>query len=463
MGVLDGIFRVFGAVPAGEIEKRISEAVAEAYLDANDGLDDSGYREISRGVRAGDVSHSSMIDTAWKLYQSSPTAKRVLTIKRDHIVSRAVSPKINDENAQLILSDFWRRNDMKQNVSKFCLQLFMFGELCTPVFVRESDGAVNLGYIDPADIECIITRPGNVMDKVAVVLRESVGQSRYVYRIINSDFGKREIDEFETKMLADYGLSGYSGECFFITVNSVCNQERGYSDLLPVADWVDMADEVLFSLAEREQIAGLFVWDVTLTGATASDIQSKRMQIRNNPPKKGSVLVHNDAEAWELKTVNLNQSGTLATYEAILTMILGGMGFPRHWFGSGKETNRATAYAQADPTEKTLEHDQAIFEDYLLMLSQYQLSSAGIETDEPISMNMPEINSSNMAEVVTAIQSLAQSLMIATAEGWITKEQAAQAWINAASSFGVTIEDVTMPDTGLNESIWGNADDLFGV
>ena len=249
-------------------------------------------------------------------------------------------------------------------------------------------------------------------------------------------------------MLGDNGRPEYDGSCFYAKVNAVSNQDRGMSDLLQVGDWLDQADDVLFSLGEREQYAGYFSFDVTLTNADPEKIAERTAALRSNPPEKGSVNVHNDAEVWNMWSPNLQQGGSIDSFRAILGLILGGMGFPVHWYGFGDDANRATAVAQATPTTKSLEHDQQIVKNLFVSMLQFaadQAEIAGIYTpddDTQIKLDLPEITTKDLTVITASMAQLTASLISAAAEGWITKETAATTFAKHLGEYGVEISAV---------------------
>lgn len=478
-----------GGVTATRLEEATSRAYEAGWYDANDeppsgDIKSYGYTDVAKGSgRHGRVDHAQMLDTVWSLWQSSPTAKRALTLKRDHIIGKNTLPVTADEDLQALLRAFWERNQLKKRARQFTLQLFLFGDQCYPAFVRQTDGAVMLGYLDPEQIETVIAHPDNSLEKWAVVVKAETAvdnwrseRGKRVLRIIRQEpeavvdgdtavptqhpgklvtAEQATLEPWEKRLLANYGLTAYSGSCFYEAVNAVVNQDRGWSDLLQVADWIDQADEVLFGLADREQMAGYFVWDVTLTGADTSQVIKRKKEIMANPPRKGSINIHNDSEAWELKSPSLGQSGTLATYDSILTLILGGLGFPRHWFGAGDGTNRATAYAQADPTEKSLEHDQGIVEEMLIGFCLFQRDQAEIagewqpdeEADSTITVTMPDINPTNLIEIASMYSPLAAALLSAIEGKLMTQETAVRVWGRALQEFGVELDPTAELET----------------
>jgi hypothetical protein len=397
---------------------------------------------------------------------------------------------------------------MDRRAGEFALQLFLFGCQCYPAFTRQSDGRVRLGYIDPALIQDIVVHPDNAMEMWAVVVKEQYdapawagGKGKRIYRIVREDddvvavlcpycyaYSGREdthcsscgadlagepervvpahrpgklvtadqatIEPWERTMLRSFGLDGYTGSCFYEKVNSVSNQPRGYSDLLQEADWLDQHDETLFALADREQMAGYFSWDVKLTGADDDKVKERAQELRRKPPAKGSVNMHNDAEEWTFNYPDLKQNASIETQNALLTNILGGLGWPRHFYGYGDETNRATAQAQHDPTWRSMGHDQDIVKSLLLQIlcfvrDQAEIAGAwrpkeAVGDEEPVScdidIQMPEMTTKDVSSISTAISSLVLALAQATDVGWITRETAAKAMAKLLAEIDVDVD-----------------------
>lgn len=395
-----------------EAQKEAQAAAARAYeagyTDANDDppsgdLKSFGYREMGSGKGLRDfskVTRQKEMETIWTLYQSSPLARRILTLKRDHIIGKNARPKTKDEKLQIILDAFWDDNGMEARAREFTLQLFLLGEQIFPAFVREKDGRTRIGYIDTSAVTAVIAHPDNSMEMVMVLVGGTAEAPKKAYRIIRQDddyvqdgrvIGAKlpgklvtaeqaTIAPWETELLKEKGLSKYAGSVFFFKVNSVSNHERGHSDLLQVADWIDQYEQTLFALGEREQFAAYFSWFVKLMGIQeGSDAWVKAVnRIRRNPPKRGSVNVSNENEDWDLKTADLKQSGSIATAEALLGHNMGGAGYPMSWYAFGNDTNRSTLSEQATPSEKSLEHDQGIVEEMFQTICRFVMDQAEI-------------------------------------------------------------------------------------
>lgn len=533
----EAIIKRLGGFSSKEASSRSWEAYKGGYQDGGEdepvsstGIIRYGYRrQTTGGLRDFTLIDSEqLLQIIWTLYQSNPLIKRACQIKRDYILGGGIAPQTEDSELQEIIDDFWRINNLLARQKEFVLQLFLFGEQCYPAFVRKSDGRVRLGYIDPGEIERVLTHPENALEMWAVIVKPMVTLDPWektkeakIYRIIREEskeantiqqdswkeniwnpeasnvkepyqaqdsgneaepedgkmrdfidrlFGVADetrplmlgklvtheqaiLEDWERDMLKSYGLSEYSGSCFFFRVNSVSNQPRGFSDFLQVADWVDQHDMTLFSLADREQLASYFSWDVTLKGADERQVREKSKKIRAKTPKRGSVNVHNDAEEWKMEYPEIGATNSIETTRALQLQILAGMGYPEHWYGRGDETNRATAQAQGDPTWKTLEHDQGVVENNFLFILSFVKDQAeiaghwqptagedGEEVSHEINLSMPEMTAKDTSIIANMLSTLSSALMVAEEQGWQDRESSLKIWVKAVQELGIDLD-----------------------
>lgn len=462
------IVGALGGVTKAELEAAVGRAYESGYFDGNDeppqgGLGVGYKRHMAQTIRDLEgVPHGQVLDTVWKLYLSSPLAKRIVTMKRDHIVGNGVRPTCNDIDLQDILNEVWEREEMERFCSEMGVQLPLFGEQCLTVFVRKSDGRVSIGYIDPVEIEAVVLHPDNARRRVAVVRK--LDTATRVYRIVReSEAVQRgnvmrepkhpdklvtwqqqgEMEAWERDILAQHGRTQYDGDCLYAAFNAMSNQSRGISDLVQVADWIDQADETAFALADREQFAGYFSWDVTLKGADGKKVKQRKKDIGGRPPRKGMVNVHNDSEEWQFVAPDLKQQGSIATWRMLLGLILGGIGYPVHWYGFGDEGNRATATVQADPTTKTLEHDQGIIKQFFLGVCRFVADQAAIagewkgEDELTLDVALPPITKKALGDAARLLPSVTQSLISGGEAELLSHETAQRAYQRAMGEFGV--------------------------
>ena len=111
------------------------------------------------------------------------------------------------------------------------------------------------------------------------------------------------------------------------------------------------------------------------------------------------------------------------------------MGFPVHWYGFGDDANRATATVQADPTAKSLEHNQGTIRDMFVTMCEFVADQAEIagsylpgEDDNEIRLELPEVAVRDLTRITASMQALVISLVNAQDSGWISQETAASAF-----------------------------------
>jgi hypothetical protein len=498
-----------GLVTRDELQHRMSEEYVEGYADGGEDEPVSGeiakYGYRPSGAKIGRdfsrMSHDQILQVVWTLRQNNPAADRILKIKRDYILGRGTSFETADPDLTNILRGFWDWNKLDTRLPMFVYQLHLFGDQCYPVFVRQADGRVTMGYIDPERIERVITHPENVLELWAVLLKEETAsdtrdawlpdsEKRRIYRIVREAPEDAEasepsddrpspspttediqgklvtadqvkLEEWEQKMLQVLGLQQYTGSCFFHRVNAVANQPRGWSSLLQIADWLDEVDSTLWGLADREQVAGYFSWLVECQGANENELVKKAVERQKNPPKRGTVLFHNEKEKWDMVTPDLKQGGSIETVNGLLRYVLGGVGVPEHWFGKGDETNRATAQAQGDPTWRTLEHEQDHVADMMLQWLRFQRDQAIIagkwipketpmdpgvdgevqEREDPgkIDTVMQEMTTKDLLLSADMARGIAMALDLAVQRQWASHETAVKVWAKVLGELGVDV------------------------
>lgn len=476
-------------------DARADRAYEEGSFDSLSGNDDpqsgttaaggfgykSGGQKGKRDFSA--MTHDQIINTVWSAYQSNGIAERAIEFRMAAILGRTTRPETPDEALQKILDQFWARNlDNNHNLKRFVIAHSLFGELILPVFVRQSDGRTLIGYIDQGDVEenGIIFHPENNLERWAVVLKEQDGE-RKCYRIIREDEGtiyqntvippqypgklvtdnQATLEDWELKFLKEKGLTEYTGSCFYFDKNNLANQPRGYSDLLQSVDWMDANDEVLFSLAEREQFANYFSWLVKLTGAKPEQVKTRASELRTRPPMgKGEVNVHNENEEWTYVTSDLKQVASIATAQATKKQALEGTNQPETWHNEMDTSNRATAEKADNPTNRHLQHEQSDMVQWLLFMCRFVADQAEIagfykpkidpetsEVDNKIIIQVPEIVKGDVVEISNAFIQAVNALVVAMLDlKVVTRDIAARVVNKIITEYGVEYNSAVVLD-----------------
>lgn len=386
------------------------------------------------------LAQERMLDIAYYLYETDPLARRIIHITRDYVVAEGVGLKAKDAAVQEVLEAFWHDpvNNMDLKLDRRVAELGLWGEQCYPVFVNPANGHVRLGYLDPKLIQSVEIDPENAEVNVAVVQKDSLGQPGRRYQVIRRNDDPRS---------STYGF--LTGECFYFKINAVTTASRGRSDLLPLADYLDLYNQFLFTRGERAAFGNAWIWDVTLEGMTADQI---RQWLREHPtPTPGSIRAHNERVKWEAVAPDLKAHD--ASYDArmIKNYILGGAGLPEHFFAEGGETTRATAAEMGEPVIKHFTSRQKFVRTMLTDILDFVLDQAILagrlpaEIDREYDLIFPEISIKDLAKYGTVLVQTAQALLIAQEQGWVTPADASLLFCEVASNMG---PDIQPPESG---------------
>ena len=370
------------------------EMVAQFGLDA----DDWQYRKLTSGARfqrrdLTPLQHDRMLQVTWYLWEQNPFARRLVTLMTDLIIGDGVTVEAKDERIQEVIDRTWnhRINQFATRIREFHNFLSLTGELILPVTQNTISGRPVFGFIDPYQVNDVIPVEGNVLIPDVLVLKERDGQAGQRLKIVreNPESGKLE------------------GEVFYFAINKLPNSLRGRSDLLPLADWLDLYDQYLFAEVERLQLLSAFVWDYTIKGGTDKTIQAKLASFPT--PKPGSVFGHNENETLEARTPDLKASDRSEVATMLRKHIGGSMGFPMTYLGDS-DSNNATIQGQNDVLMKTPSARQKEFRSLIDLMVRFAVEGATtknpalfMEAAVEYKITMPEIASKDISRAASAL------------------------------------------------------------
>lgn len=387
-----------------------------------------------------------MQELAVYLWQANPVANRLLELPVAFLLADGVTLTAQDETVQDWINRFWHHpvNNFPLKLPKKVRELSVFGEQCWPAFTNPATGEVRLGYLDPSLIETVVTDPDNAEQPIGIVtVADRKGGKRRYKTIVNGPehelFTARTVAIRET--FAD-------GEAFYWSVNALCADTRGRSDLLPVMDWCDAYESLLFGEVDRQHAMRAYFYDVTLSGATKDEVESRAAKI--TPPAPGTVRVHNDSEKWDAVTPDLKAADGAEGARLFRNHILGGMTIPEHWFGGAADVNRATGDSMGEPAFKLMSMRQQLIGHMLVECAKYairqrEIALTGREPDlfDPIyqvSVQWPEMVVRDTTRYASALQQVVVGCTMAIDKGLLS-EQTALSLINAiAGRLGADID-----------------------
>ena len=307
--------------------KRLTEAYPTVGADSSE---DFGWRSLTQMTQRDltPLVQKRMQDIAVYLYDSNPMAHRILELTKDFIVGDGFRFVAKDPKVQEVLEKHWydRDNQWKRKQETKALELGLWGEQCYPVYVNKHTGHVKIGYLDPGLITKV--RPDLNNPEISKTVEWAKKMKTVKWQVINED-----------KRVSSKTRGSLVGDCFYFAINKVAWSTRGRSDLLPLADWIDGHDQFLFARLERAFYLNTFIWDVLCEGMSKKQIVEFAKNIQT--PKPGSVRVHNQKVKWDVISPKLESADASAEAKLFKAQILGGIGYPTHWFSEGEQTTRA--------------------------------------------------------------------------------------------------------------------------
>lgn len=483
MALIQNILKKFGYVSMKE---------AEGLGTGDDDEDSylyrplSGYDRRTGGFNNGNIRRDAKVrelssyilgrqsEIAYALWVRNPLARHIIRLFQ--IFTVGPYWETENETVKAVLTKHDNDPDNNWNGEKNqqrAMELSMFGEQCYPIGINPINGHMKLGYLDATNISSIkVSDFDNMLvEKIYYRTAGALGDERFFYPVRfdeDGSYGQLIAKDAESRgskpgmFYQGRDTKGkYVGEAFYFAINKVIASTRGTSDLLSVADWIDSYGEMLFTHLDRAHLINNFVYDVTIDGASESQI---KLFLKDLPaPTPGTVRAHNDRVHWQALTPQFGAADMKGVSDLIKGMILIGGGFPSHWFGDGQTTNRATAQEMGLPTLEMLKERRNYFAEMKRMIYQTQVDSyvlaAGeikdLEEDEPpFTMFIPPMSEKQWDLYAASFASIVTSLAVCEGQGWIKKESAAKVAKSIIEQVGTEVElpeDIEGPEEDKKE------------
>jgi hypothetical protein len=428
--------------------------------------DMEGWRRLSGNLERDllPMAQDRVLQIVYYLYETDPLARRIIQMARDYVVAEGVRFEAKDDRVQDLLTAFWNDpiNNFDLHLQSEVLELGLWGEQCYPVHINPINGFVRKAYLDPARIAEVKLDPDNARVVRTIDLHGIGVEPGRTITVVAPD-----LDAYGQT----YGFT--TGDCIYFKINGVTTASRGRSDLIALADYLDLYNQFLFNRGERAAFGNAWIWDVMLKGM--NETQIKEFLQKNPPPKPGSVRAHNENVAWSCVAPDLKAHDASYDEAMLKQYVLGGAGFPPHFFGSGGDVNRATAAEMGEPVVKHLTSRQCQVKTLVRSQMEFALDQAQIHRSLPAGVNreydlyFPEISAKDLGKIGTVMVQAAQALLIAETQGWVQPEGAARAFCSIASMLGAEVEpadaiaEVNPPEGAAPNNLAGHRQGLKAV
>lgn len=425
----------------------ITKRLGEAYpMAGNNSGEEMLWQSLTSQTAAKDlnsITQQRMQQIAFYLNDTNPIAHRIIEIITNFVVGDGFTYTADNAKVQEVLEQFWMDSDnnLDMAISDNVSELSLYGENCFPVWVNPVDGSVKLSYLDPSNIVKITKNKKNPRWSDTVIWKARYAAKENILKIIQVDRNSRS---------KTYGK--LVGDAFYFAINKPISATRGRSDLLSLADWIDGYDQFLFARLERAFLLNTFIWDITAEGLNKEELEEF---VKGIPiPKPGSIRAHNEKITWEAISPKLEAGDASGEARLFRNQILGGIGFPEHWFAEGSGTTRATAMEMGVPTIKKLTARQKVVKYQYTFMCQFAIDQAVIagtlseKEDKTFKVNAPSIFTKDTKGMADSLDKVADSLIKAVKAKWIDNNEAANTFKLLVNHAGV---DEMSSDTGAIE------------
>jgi len=440
---------------------------AQVGLVGTDEADEGKYRRFTtRSDRdLTPMAYNDVRKKSFYLWQRNKLFKRLIDLMVDFCVGEETKVTVrkmkrtstgdealtDDLEGQQTWDDFFEdpQNDLEDDLGPIFTDYLINGEVIMPANVNDTDGKVWLGYLDPMYIVPvkygddgnpsgggIVSLQGDIrkVDKIVLSLPNSTETKTFTVIRFNRD-GNPDTNESYGKL---------KGEVFFFQLNKLPTQLRGYSILMTDIDWCDAFDQFLFGALDGFDARNDYFFDCSLEGLTEEDLKTKKV----SRPNRGEVNLHNEKAKWDVIKPDLGSQDIATAATLLETFIVGTNGFPRHWFGDGDTTNRATADAMSIPTKKMLKRIQKYLRRILKIMAAYVLQCAvdkrkiKLAADEyyDVQVSMYNLDQKEIDTAGSGFTQLVNAMKIAVSSGWATDETAKKFVDGALQSYGIDVD-----------------------
>ena len=411
---------------------------------------------------------------AYEAYNANPMANAIVEMGVNFVLGEGLSVVAPHPKVQKLIDRFWSDPDNHMDLRQYeiATELSLYGELFCRFFTNPFDGHVKIALLDPSLVDQIECDPDNVEKQLRVHRRPLAASATAPLPPFGNDaawmVNNPNINNPSTPaqigaaagvpVVGPQGISNLGprwsdGEWFTIpdqimhfAVNKVSNAKRGKSDLATLLPWLRRYKDWLVDRVRLNKYRTVYLWDVTLAGATRKDIENKMMEY-SRPPEPGSLLIHNESEIWEAKAPNLNAQDAANDGQAIKLMVAMGALIPEHWLSEAGDVNRATAAEMGLPTIKKFQRRQDYLK-YLLasildrVIQEAQSAGSLPRTiDTSYAITFPKLDLEDIKGIGLASYNMSQALATARTLGLISQETAAKFFYDSCRQPKVDFRD----------------------
>ncbi|MFZ0545603.1 MAG: hypothetical protein WAM60_09195 [Candidatus Promineifilaceae bacterium] len=391
----------------GRLLSRFSSFVGLGGVSAV--VDDSpGWVPLGR-TGPNDLDYSERIQLyqdALEATRKNPLAKTIVDITTDFVLGDGIQISSQNVRMERFIGRFWhhRQNQVDQRLQSLADELSRAGDIFVLLFRNPQDGMSYLRFVTKEQIRFIETA-------------ENDWETELAYHQVGEMFGGSiPAGDAPTVWLSPNHPNSAEAEAVMLhyAINRPVGAAFGQGDLDTIIPWLLRYSRMLEDRVRAHWATRAFLWFVRVP---SHKVEAKREQY-SSPPDPGSIVVHDEAESWDVKSPTLRASDAQHDLKAVRHMI-DAAGYPPHWRGEAGDANLATATAMQIRPERHLRRRQNylvfILQDilYHAFVRAHQLGKAGRGSlpeqnyRELFTVSVADVSRSDNRELAQAGQALA--------------------------------------------------------
>jgi len=406
------------------------------------------------------ISRDRQLELAFTAYITDPIASFIIDVIIDYVCGdgfsysfsvdkeSGIKPARGEEivkQVKSLIDEFWKKNRMNTRFEKKVLDQRINGMLILPVFVNSVNGAVRIGFIDPKNLDKVVTNELDVEDIQKVKLKGLNGSAPRFLDVVRED---------DNTGSASFGM--LTGETFYFAINNVSNQPEGVSDLIRNLDTIDVMKKVLFKVIKVIDVHLSYIQHVKVKGGPAAIQKFKQ----DNPFTTDIQRLVTDTETEvdvfnpDLKALDITE-----LIRMLKNFALGSQRIPEHWMGDGANTNLATSKEQDEPTMRKFRkiQQQVVFMlEFMFTFCIHQAilhkrAGFNVTMDELLHLNIdvkrPELERRDFNKIGIGLSKLQEVLEKAVSARLLSQSTAQKMFISLCDIIGYDID----PDTEISQ------------
>lgn len=287
---------------------------------------------------------------AWRL---NPLARRIVQLTTDYVIGKGFTIEA-EKKAKEVFTNFWENdlNDIDGQLEQWSDELYRTGDLFLLYSITENRDVF------------VRAVPSDQITKIKTTDNDICQERKYIYGTGEDDFYPAKNKTKQESFMRHFAVNHLVGASF------------GESDLGIVLDWLADHSAWLVNRILLNKFRTAFMYVLRGTFKSPAERTARENELRNNPPKSGSVLVTDGSESWGILSANLDSFDANVDGLAIKKQIAAGAGVPLHWLAEPQSATRTTAVAAGTPTFRRLKARQKvmirIIKDMLEIVAEYK-------------------------------------------------------------------------------------------